>query len=71
MVPIAKGVKLISLGCSNGTKGKNERPAQIKTKTTASRTSLHALSLFFSLFLMGQLGKLNLPNNLKLHSLPL
>lgn len=29
---IAKGVRLRSLGCSNGTKGKNERPAQIKLR---------------------------------------
>lgn len=63
---IAKGVRLRSLGCSNGTKGKNEKAGSDKTKTTASRISLHALFFSFLSFfyLMAQLGKLNLPNNL-------
>lgn len=32
MVPTSQGVKLISCGCSNGTKGKTARPARIKLR---------------------------------------
>lgn len=49
-------------------KGQKWKAGSDKTKTTASRTSLHAVSFSFSFFLsfilMAQLGKLNLSNNL-------
>ena len=48
---IAQGVRLRSFGCSNGTKGKNERLAQIKLRQQPPGLLYMLFFLFFlSLF---------------------